>query len=81
MYGSRSVKDRVEAKRAPVPSSGAMEENIEVVIGGSFERQGMSWSREGANNLLKLRILRQNKDDWEEFWERQKLAGVSFSPN
>jgi len=28
-----------------------------------------------------LRILRYNKNDWEEFWERQKLAGVSFSPN
>jgi hypothetical protein len=31
--------------------------------------------------LLKLRILRYHKNDWEEFWERPKLAGVSFSPN
>jgi len=27
-----------------------------------------------------LRILRHNKQDWEEFWKRQNLAGVSFSP-
>jgi len=81
LYGSRSLKDKVEAKRVLVSSSGAMEKNIDVVIGRRFKRQGMSWTKEGANNLLKLRILRYNKSDWEEFWERPKLAGVSFSPN
>jgi hypothetical protein len=58
-----------------------MEKNIDVVIGRRFKRQRMSWTKEGANNLLKLRILWYSKNDWEEFWERQKLAGVSFSPN
>ena len=64
-----------------VSSSGAMEKNIDVVIGRRFKRQGMSWTKDGANNLLKLRILCYNKWDWEKFWERQNLAGVSFSPN
>jgi len=81
LYGSRSLKDRVEAKKVLVSSSGAMEKNIDVVIGRRFKKQGMSWTKEGANNLLKLRILYYNKNDWEEFWERQNLAGVSFSPN
>ena len=81
LYGSRSLKDRVEAKRVLISSSGAMEKNIDVVIGRRFKRQGMSWTKEGANNLLKLRILSYNKNDWEKFWERQNLAGVSFSPN
>ena len=81
LYGSRFLKDRVEAKRVLVSSSGAMEKNIDVVIGRRFKKQGMSWTKEGANNLLKLRILRYNKNDWEGFWKRQKLAGVSFSPN
>jgi len=81
LYGSRSLKDKVGAKRVLVSSSGAMEKNIDVVIGRRFKRQGMSWTKEGANNLLKLRILHYNKQDWEEFWERQNLAGVSFSPN
>ena len=81
LYGSRSLKDRVEAKRVLVSSSGAMEKNIDVVIGRRFKRQGMSWTKEGANNLLKLRILRYNRNNWEGFWERQNLAGVSFSPN
>jgi hypothetical protein len=81
LYGTRSLKDKVEAKKVLVSSSGAMEKNIDVVIGRRFKKQGMSWTKEGANNLLKLRILRYNKIDWEEFWKRQNLAGVSFSPN
>ena len=64
-----------------VSSSGAMEKDIDVVIGHRFKKQGMNWTKEGANSLLKLRILRYDKNDWEGFWKRQKLAGVSFSPN
>lgn len=81
LYGSMSLKDRAEAKRVLVSSSGAMEKNIDVVIGRRFKRQGMSWTKERADNLLKLRILRYDKNDWEESWERPNLAGVSFSPN
>ena len=56
LYGSRSLKDRVEAKRVLISSSGAMEKNIGVVTGRRFKKQGMSWTKDGANNLLKLRI-------------------------
>jgi hypothetical protein len=40
-----------------VSSSGAREENIDVVISRRFNRKGMSWTKQGANSLLKLRIL------------------------
>ena len=50
-----------------VSSSGAMEKNIDVVIGRRFKKHGMSWTKEGANNLLQLRILRYDKTNWEEF--------------
>lgn len=79
LYGSRSLKDRVGAKAVPVSSSGAMEKNI-VVIGRRFKRQVMGWTKEGANNLLKLRILWHSKNDWEEFWERQKISRGEFPP-
>jgi hypothetical protein len=45
-----------------------------------FKRQGMSWTKEGANNLLKLRILGYNKTDWEAFWKRRSVAGGEFLP-
>jgi hypothetical protein len=36
--------------------TGAMEKNIETVIGRRFKRWGMRWSRRGAHRLLKLRL-------------------------
>jgi hypothetical protein len=63
LYGSRSLRDKVEAKTVLVCSTGAMEKNIETVIGRRFKKHGMSWTTKGANNLLKLRTLWYNKSD------------------
>ena len=52
--------------------SGAVEKNVEIIIGRRFKKQGMSWSKEGAQALLKLRVLKQNKEDWEKFFEELK---------
>ena len=81
LYGSRSLRDKVEAKMV-VCSTGAMEKNIETVIGRRFKKHGMSWATKGANNrnLIKLRTLWYNKSDWDAFWSRQASQGVSFPP-
>ena len=50
-----------------------MEENIDVVIGRRFKRQG-------ASNLLKLRSLRYNKR-LGGILGKIKFSRVSFSPN
>gem|GEM_PF-4750635 len=34
----------------------------------------MSWSGEGANNLLKLGIERQDPDAWQGWWQSLPLA-------
>jgi hypothetical protein len=52
--------------------SGAVEKNIEIIIGRRFKKQGMSWSKQGAQALLKLRILKQNKQDWDNFFKELK---------
>ncbi len=80
LYGSRSLRDKVEAKMVLVCSTGAMEKNIETVIGRRFKKHGMSWTTKGANNLLKLRTLWYNKSDWDAFWSTQASQGVSFPP-
>ena len=36
--------------------TGAMEKNVETVIGRRFKRWGMRWTRRGAQRLLKIRI-------------------------
>ena len=80
LYGSRSLRDKVEAKSVLVCSTGAMEKNIETVIGRRFKKHGMSWTTKGVNNPLKLRTLWYNKIDWEAFWRKQSSCGVSFPP-
>ncbi len=79
LYGSRSLKDKVEAKRILVCSTGAMEKNIDIVIGRGFKKHGMSWTTKGANNLLKLRILCYNKKRLESILDKRvKLWGGLF---
>jgi len=81
LYGSRSLRDRVEAKTVLVCGTGAMEKNIDTVVDRRFKKHGQSWTTKGVNNLLKLRTLRYNKSDWDAFWSSQTSQGVSFSPN
>lgn len=81
LYGSRSLRHKVEAKKVLVCSTGAMEKNIDTVIGRRFKKQGMRWTTEGVNNLLKLRILCYDRAGWEAFWSRHVSYGVSFPPN
>jgi hypothetical protein len=52
-----------------------MEKNIEVVIGRRFKRWGMCWSREGAQNLLKLRILRYDREDLVSLLAKASMLG------
>ena len=42
--------------------SGAVEKNIDIAIARRFKLRGMSWSKEGASNLLALRLIYLNKD-------------------
>jgi hypothetical protein len=56
-----------------------MEENVDIVIDRRFKKSGMSWTTEGANNLLKLRTPWYNKCDWDVFWSRQRRS--EYLPN
>jgi len=71
LYGSWSLRGKVEAQEVLVVGSGAMEKNFELIIGRRLKKGGKSWSREGANNLLKLRVKKQLPEDWEGWWQRR----------
>jgi len=61
---SNEIKNKV--------GSGAIEKNIELVIGRRFKKWGMRWSKDGANYLLKLRILKHDREAWNDFWKNNK---------
>ncbi len=52
------LRPQVSSQARPLLThgTGAMEKNIETVIGRRFKRWGMRWTRRGAHNLLKLRL-------------------------
>ena len=52
------LRPRVSPAARPLLThgTGAMEKNIETVIGRRFKRWGMRWTRRGAHHLLKLRL-------------------------
>ena len=65
IYGSRSLKDKVDAREVLVVGSGGVEKNIDLMFCCRFKGRGMSWSRAGVQNLLKPRILRHDRRDWK----------------
>ena len=71
IYGSRSLKGKVGVKEVLVVGSGGVEKNIDLALCRRFKGRGMSWSRAGAQNLLKLRLLRSDRKDWRAYWRRR----------
>jgi hypothetical protein len=55
-------------KNLAVSGCGAIEKNIEILIGRRFKKQGMSWTKEGADYLLRLRVLKTKPNLWKRYW-------------
>jgi hypothetical protein len=51
--------------------SGPVEKATDIVICRRFKRRGMSWYRNKANPLLKLRLLKLN-GEWDRYWAKRK---------
>lgn len=64
-YLERNLDGMRYDRPGPV-GSGVVEKAADVVVGRRMKRRGMSWSRQGANNLLALRVrsLNQAFDRW-----------------
>lgn len=62
-YGARRLRKRLspEARLVAVEGSGAIEKQMDLVVGRRFKGQGMRWTRKGANRLLKLRLRELEK--------------------
>lgn len=49
-------------KEVLVVGSGAIEKNVDINIARRFKGRGMSWSRQGARNLMVFRIMNANNE-------------------
>jgi len=57
-YGACRLREQLspQGKLVAVEGSGAVEKQMDLVVGRRFKGQGMRWTRKGANRLLKLRL-------------------------
>jgi hypothetical protein len=62
-YGARSLRPFLsdQGRLVCVEGSGAVEKQMDLVVARRFKKQGMRWSRRGANWLLKLRLQELDK--------------------
>jgi Uncharacterised protein family (UPF0236). len=59
-------------ERGIVIGTGTAEKAVDLVICRRFKQRGMRWTRDGANALVKIRLLILN-DKWNQYWD-SKLA-------
>jgi hypothetical protein len=57
--------------------SGPVEKTVDITVARRLKRRGMSWYKNGANPLLKLRLLRLN-GDWDSYWSKRKENCAMF---
>ncbi len=57
--------------------SGPVEKTVDITVARRLKKRGMSWHKNGANPLLKLRLLRLN-GDWDSYWSERKEEGAMF---
>jgi len=53
--------------------SASVEKTVDITVARRFKKRGMSWYRNGANPLLKLRLLKLNGD-----WAKRKNDHAMF---
>lgn len=57
---------------------GTMERQVDLVVAERFKKRGMSWSPQGAGNLLTLRVRKLN-GEWPSDWSRPEAEQVEIN--
>jgi len=58
--------------------SGPVEKTVDITVTHRFKKRGMSWYRQNANPLLKLRLLKLN-GEWDAYWQTRKEESVRLA--
>ena len=58
--------------------SGPVEKTVDITVARRFKRRGMHWDRDGANPLLKLRLLKLN-GEWESYWTQRRREAARYA--
>jgi hypothetical protein len=58
--------------------SGPVDKTFDIAISKRFKNQGKIWLREGANPLMKIRLLKLNSE-WEIFWDERREGVARYA--
>ena len=58
--------------------SGPVEKTVDITVARRLKRRGMNWHRDGANPLLKLRLLKLN-GEWENYWTQRRQEAARYA--
>ncbi|MHB8660239.1 MAG: hypothetical protein ACYC91_20340 [Solirubrobacteraceae bacterium] len=62
--------------RRGAQASSPIEKVMDVVIGRRLKAKGTSWHRPGADRILQLRVLKENRS-WDRYWAARR-SGTSL---
>ncbi len=69
IWAFRSLLDAGAPAELCTRGSGVVEHNVDLVAARRMKRQGMYWSRDGANDMLAMRALAADPTAWRAWWE------------
>ncbi len=69
IWAFRSLLDAGAPPELCTRGSGVIEHNVDLVAARRMKRQGMYWSRDGANDMLAMRALAADPPAWRAWWE------------
>jgi hypothetical protein len=58
--------------------SGPVEKTVDIAVTRRFKKCGMSWYRRNADPLLKLRLLKLNRN-WDTYWKERRKEFAQYT--
>jgi len=74
----KGITNQFKLKDKGIERTGAIESNINKVIASRFKKKGMSWSKNGALALLKIKKTILN-NEWDNWWETERERNIKVS--
>jgi hypothetical protein len=69
IWAFRQLRRRGAPAELCTRGSGVVEHGVDLQVARRMKRQGMFWSREGANNMLALRAVLADASAWRAWWK------------
>jgi len=71
----QGITNQIRLKDKGIERAGAIESSVNQAIASRFKKKGMSWSKNGALSLLKVKETILN-GEWDDWWETERKRNI-----